>query len=514
MEKMNPKKTPLWSAGETVPVRAVVLLALWLVLFSISACLILGRVLLLAPPERGMLVEIAQTADQNIRNFSVPSATFSLQPGEMGGPTPGRLTAAVMTQTGALTPVLETPVPGGSGPSELETVPTEETGVPQPTGTWNPLTPVFRVTSLGSPTATWFLVYYTPRPPTIIARATTRPATSTLLPQYRTATATRLTATAAARLTATRAAGLTATATRYTPTMTLSPTLTATPTPPYNQLAFSADNNPAADPGAFVYSVTWTGRSAALTSTSDLDWLLDDWRASDDTLVEGQCPDGNRLCRYNVASGEFSTLNNLPTGTNRLAVWSPNGEWIALENENAGQSDLYLVKNDGSDTRRLTNTAEVDSMPTWASTGLRLVWSAGNSLVEADLSAWLAGTPTDPAPAPVVIYLPPAGAAKWPDFNSTGDRLVFAVEDGGDHTLYTADTAGGGSSLTNVTALPVSGAGDDRLPSWSLNDAYLLLVSDRSGAGQSLYTFRLSNNTLAEVPATRFTVISRARWVR
>ncbi|MBI3974977.1 MAG: PD40 domain-containing protein [Armatimonadetes bacterium] len=49
-------------------------------------------------------------------------------------------------------------------------------------------------------------------------------------------------------------------------------------------------------------------------------------------------------------------------------AWSPDGEWLALAVLVAGepQSDIYIMRRDGSDLRRLTDDSAADSYPAWS----------------------------------------------------------------------------------------------------------------------------------------------------
>jgi TolB protein len=58
-------------------------------------------------------------------------------------------------------------------------------------------------------------------------------------------------------------------------------------------------------------------------------------------------------------------------------AWSPGGEWIAFVSTEGGNDEIFLIRPDGSDLRRLTtNTWEWDKHPTWSPDGSQIVfWS-------------------------------------------------------------------------------------------------------------------------------------------
>jgi Tol biopolymer transport system component len=54
-------------------------------------------------------------------------------------------------------------------------------------------------------------------------------------------------------------------------------------------------------------------------------------------------------------------------GDNRWPTWSPDGRWIAfVSDRDEPHGELYIVRADGSDIRRLTSNAVAESMPDWS----------------------------------------------------------------------------------------------------------------------------------------------------
>ena len=44
---------------------------------------------------------------------------------------------------------------------------------------------------------------------------------------------------------------------------------------------------------------------------------------------------------------------------------SPDGQWIAFETDHTGQSDLWIVRRDGSDLQSVANSGEWERGPIW-----------------------------------------------------------------------------------------------------------------------------------------------------
>lgn len=102
-------------------------------------------------------------------------------------------------------------------------------------------------------------------------------------------------------------------------------------------------------------------------------------------------PDGRRIVTQSVESGvgQLFVLNadgsglrqitNIPKGAPVFSpggifpsmsgavtpTWSPDGEWIAFASNHEGNYDIYLIRPDGSDLRRLTNTPQAELSVGW-----------------------------------------------------------------------------------------------------------------------------------------------------
>ena len=99
-------------------------------------------------------------------------------------------------------------------------------------------------------------------------------------------------------------------------------------------------------------------------------------------------PDGKKLVFQNdglwiadIASGVVSSLPTPMTMENRWRVkpaWSPDGEWIAFNNENGTLGDIYLIKPDGTELKRLTYSNDIsrDGNLVWSPDGEEIAFSA------------------------------------------------------------------------------------------------------------------------------------------
>jgi len=71
------------------------------------------------------------------------------------------------------------------------------------------------------------------------------------------------------------------------------------------------------------------------------------------------------------------------------AAWSPDSRWIAFGSDADGDFDVYVVRVDGSGSRKLTDNSLNDSSPSWSPDGSRLVfardWPDKTAIVVHDL---------------------------------------------------------------------------------------------------------------------------------
>ncbi len=94
--------------------------------------------------------------------------------------------------------------------------------------------------------------------------------------------------------------------------------------------------------------------------TGSLDWSPD----GKYLLVCAGPINGKDVYRLDVATGEVVQLTD--TGNNAAASYSPDGQWIAFNRmQPDGQTDLFIMRADGTDVRQLTDDPEPDWQPQW-----------------------------------------------------------------------------------------------------------------------------------------------------
>jgi WD40 repeat protein len=102
-------------------------------------------------------------------------------------------------------------------------------------------------------------------------------------------------------------------------------------------------------------------------------------------------PDGTKIIfQYggfriaDIITGEIVRIplsvdgNQLPNEYLVKPAWCPDGEWIAFLNENGTRGDIYLIRPDGIELRRLTESNDIsrDGNLVWSPDGKQLAYSA------------------------------------------------------------------------------------------------------------------------------------------
>jgi LCP family protein required for cell wall assembly len=280
------------------------------------------------------------------------------------------------------------------------------------------------------------------------------------------------------------------------PTRTRTQTLTSTPSPTAtalpNRIVFSADENN--DSFQDVLTMKSDGSDLQVVVQSAVHELVCDWKADRSRIIFER---GGQLYLINPDGSSESVLTGLPAGSNTQAHWSQNGEWIVFRHNNT-QSDLYIVRPDGSDLRQLTDDVADDSDPAWSPDGRTIVFISdrdGNpEIYTIAVSELTSATPT-PTPSPTLTITRltnTAGTEVGPQYSPDGNTLVYARSDAGQWDIFTGDSTDL-STPTNRT----NDAAVDVMPSWVWNGTQILFVRDNE-----IYIIDSDGTDLQVIPNT------------
>ena len=137
-------------------------------------------------------------------------------------------------------------------------------------------------------------------------------------------------------------------------------------------------------------------------------------------------------------------------------------------------TDVYSVRPDGQDLRRLTTDPGFDACAAYSADGRRIAYCSGQG--GGPVQVWtMKQNGTDKRQ---VTHM--SNPAIFPDFSPGGDAIVFAAKPAGSTTrdIYVINTDGTG--LTQLT----SGEGDNSYPAFSPDGSRIVFTSDRTGIRQ------------------------------
>ncbi|MFW5986100.1 MAG: chitobiase/beta-hexosaminidase C-terminal domain-containing protein [Halanaerobiales bacterium] len=184
-------------------------------------------------------------------------------------------------------------------------------------------------------------------------------------------------------------------------------------------------------------------------------------------------PDGNdeEIYIMDEDGSDLKQVTDNPDGE-FFANWAPNGEKIVFESDrDHTKSELYIRDIDGSTIRRLTNNNAHDWYPDWSPGGHRILFASDR---DGDFEIYTC----DLYGEDVVQLTDNDSDDKYPVWSSDGEKIVFASDrysGEGEYDIYVMDKDGDNvKQLTDNTAAEVS-------PVWSDNDDKIVFASDVDG---------------------------------
>jgi Tol biopolymer transport system component len=115
-----------------------------------------------------------------------------------------------------------------------------------------------------------------------------------------------------------------------------------------------------------IYHLTADGKEINLTNNPALD-MVPDWSPDDTKVVFMSDREGGNKEIYILdleRGGEPVNLTNHPANDSD-PKWSPDGAFIAFTSDRDGNAEIYIMRADGSDVRRVTDHPANDTHPVW-----------------------------------------------------------------------------------------------------------------------------------------------------
>lgn len=196
------------------------------------------------------------------------------------------------------------------------------------------------------------------------------------------------------------------------------------------------------------------------------------------TLSPALSPDGKHLAYTDFTSGRPTLyIKNLAdatissvgkSGVSIDPAWRNNRE-VATTLSFEGDQEIYLVRLDGTISRRLTNSKGIDVSPTFSPDGSKMAFvSSRNGLPQIFIQDLQSGQ---------TKRLTFSGRYNTqPSWSPVGDKIAFSTwENGGEINIFVVNVDGSG--LIQLTGK----CGENESPSWSPDGEMILFSSNREG---------------------------------
>jgi TolB protein len=222
-----------------------------------------------------------------------------------------------------------------------------------------------------------------------------------------------------------------------------------------------------------IYVMDYDGESRRRITKDDLLAIYPEWFPGDEriayTRYHGQ---RQEACAVSVASGVSVKLTSFP-GLNAFVAVSPRGDDIAMSLSRDGNTEIYRLKADGSNPKRLTFDRSTESSPCWSPDGRRLAFVSDRS-----------GSPQ------IYVMSSAGGAAERltygssyntsPDWSPKGNLIAYTSKIEGVFQICTVDVE------TKEVVRLTTGWENKEDPSWA-PDGRHLVYSMKSGGKSNLY---------------------------
>lgn len=188
---------------------------------------------------------------------------------------------------------------------------------------------------------------------------------------------------------------------------------------------------------------------------------------------------------------------NLPFESILDARLSPDGEWLSISvsaTQSRDSNDIWVVRTNGTDHRKLTRKAGVSQMAAWNAEGNKLVYSAGRG--QENYQIWIYDLSKN-----VTEQVTVGDALRFEPVFTPAGGIIYSESNGTNFDIVTIDHQGKYRQLTRHPAL-------DAQPALSAEGRYLLFYSQR-GQAKRIWLKPMDGSGADPVALTPPTVFSR-----
>jgi TolB protein len=231
----------------------------------------------------------------------------------------------------------------------------------------------------------------------------------------------------------------------------------------------SATETAAGEPPAQVYAMSPTGGGQRRLTVVDGEARGARLSPDGQSFVYSMTTGRDDPDQVHVSATDGSGDRAITTeGSNFRPAWSPDGSLIAFSSTRDGEPDVYVMRADGSDVRRITDDPASDWAPAWSPDGAAIAFNSNRSgtfdiyRIGPDRGATTAvtGGPDDDFE---------------PDWSPDGSQIAFTSNRGGDFAIWLVSAEGGEPTRLDT------GDGNAYMPSWSPDGERIAFASSRTG---------------------------------
>ena len=179
------------------------------------------------------------------------------------------------------------------------------------------------------------------------------------------------------------------------------------------------------------------------------------------------------------------------------ATWSPDGKQIAFISDRTGYNEIYIINSDGGAARQVTNDKSDNIHPHWSPDGERIIYCSARDNTDQAYAPEgevyeIYTIKVDGTDAKRITN--DKGINTYPSYSSDGRRIVFRKiieQKNSEIFVMNAD----GSSPRNLTNNPAF----DGWPRWSPNNSKIVFGSNREGKDYEIYVMNADGSSAQQI---------------